>query len=86
LDGFPDFLAIFASGNDRTPYLVYSRPCAHGVVGCDSKGKGRRGWVVVDDSGIKPLVNVKDARGVTFLDMDEDVSGFSNTVCICDHK
>lgn len=74
MDGFPDFLAIFASGNDRTPYLAYSKHCASGVAGCDSKGRGRRGWEVAANSGMKALANVKDARGVAFLDMDEDVS------------
>lgn len=77
LDGFLDFLVISASGDDRTPYLVYSTPCAPGVVGCNpSDGSGRRGWRVADIGTIS-LKNVKDARGVTFLDMDEDVSYFS---------
>ncbi|EKM81384.1 hypothetical protein AGABI1DRAFT_106101 [Agaricus bisporus var. burnettii JB137-S8] len=67
LDGFPDFLAIFASGDDRTPYLAYSKHCASGVAGCDSNGPGGRGWEVAT-----ALANVKDARGVAFLDMDED--------------
>ncbi|KAL9714709.1 hypothetical protein Ac2012v2_001367 [Leucoagaricus gongylophorus] len=72
LDGFLDFLLISASGDDRTPYLVYSTPCAPGVVGCNpSDGSGRRGWRVAD-IGTMSLKNVKDARGVTFLDMDED--------------
>jgi integrin alpha FG-GAP repeat containing protein 1 len=72
LDGFPDFLVIIASGKDRTPYLVYSQPCAPGVTGCNSNGSGRRGWSVAS-VGTKSLESVKDARGVTFLDMDEDV-------------
>jgi len=74
LDGFLDFLAISASGDDRIPHLVYSVPCAPGVVGCNpSDGSGRRGWRVAN-IGTTSLENVKDARGVTFLDMDEDVS------------
>ncbi|KAJ3570120.1 hypothetical protein NP233_g4613 [Leucocoprinus birnbaumii] len=72
-DGFPDFLTIIASGNDRSPYLVYSVPCGSGVAGCRSDGNGRRGWKVAE-AGTVPLANVKDARGVTFLDMDEDGS------------
>lgn len=71
LDGFPDFLTIIASGNDRTPYLVYSVACAPSVAGCKSDGSGRRGWKVAD-AGTESLKKVKDARGVTFLDMDED--------------
>ncbi|KAF7783261.1 hypothetical protein Agabi119p4_2637 [Agaricus bisporus var. burnettii] len=57
LDGFPDFLAIFASGNDRTPYLPYSKHCASGVAGCDSKVRGGRGWEVATNSGMKALAN-----------------------------
>lgn len=73
LDGFPDFLTIIASGNDRTPHFVYSVRCAPGVTGCKSDGSGRRGWMVAD-AGTKALQRVKDARGISFLDMDEDVS------------
>jgi hypothetical protein len=41
-------------------------------VGCASDAN-KRGWSVVT-KGTEPLDNVKDARGVAFLDMDEDVS------------
>ncbi|KAF9453642.1 hypothetical protein P691DRAFT_812990 [Macrolepiota fuliginosa MF-IS2] len=70
-DGFPEFLAIIALGSDRTPHLVYSVPCGPGVAGCKPDGSGKRGWKVAD-AGTKALGNVKDARGISFLDMDED--------------
>ncbi|KAF5357873.1 hypothetical protein D9756_001989 [Leucocoprinus leucothites] len=65
------FPLSFRKGNDRTPYLVYSVACAPSVAGCKSDGSGRRGWKVAD-AGTESLKKVKDARGVTFLDMDED--------------
>jgi len=77
LDGFPDLLFIIAppgASHDRVAKLVFSVPCAKGVVGCASNGSGRRGWSVVT-KGTEVLDEMKDARGVTFLDMDEDVSG-----------
>ncbi|KAI0792754.1 hypothetical protein C8Q75DRAFT_751250 [Abortiporus biennis] len=74
-DGFPDILAILATGSgsrrERTPYLAYSVACAKGVPGCDAKGKGKRGWNVLQKGG-DILASVKDARGVAFMDMDED--------------
>lgn len=80
-DGFPDILAIVASGTGsrrpRTPYLALSVPCEKGIAGCSSDGHGRRGWKVVR-KGTDPLKNVQDARSVAFLDMDEDVSIFSD--------
>ncbi|TFK34872.1 hypothetical protein BDQ12DRAFT_688981 [Crucibulum laeve] len=71
LDGFPDFLAIVGSGNVRTPHLVYSVPCGHGVAGCATDGSGKRGWEVAS-KGTDRLREIKDARSVSFLDMDED--------------
>ncbi|KAG6836589.1 hypothetical protein H0H93_006332 [Arthromyces matolae] len=44
LDGFPDILMIVGFGGDRVPSLIYSTPCAVGVVGCWADGSGRRGW------------------------------------------
>ena len=73
LDGFPDFLIITGSGKDRIPSLVYSVPCAVGVVGCGKDGLGDRGWKVAT-RGVESLQAVKDARSLSFLDMDEDVS------------
>ena len=73
LDGFPDLLIITGSGNDRIPSLVYSVPCAVGVVGCGKDGSVKRGWKVATQ-GVEPLQAVTDARSLSFLDMDEDVS------------
>lgn len=74
LDGFPDILSIIVSGSksDQTPKLVFSVPCAKGVVGCRADGGGRRGWQEAPRKGTETLESVKDARGVAFLDMDED--------------
>lgn len=76
-DGFPDILAVVASGStsyrSRTPYMVLSVPCGKGVAGCTSNGNGRRGWHIVKKDA-DPLYAVTDARSVAFLDMDEDVS------------
>jgi integrin alpha FG-GAP repeat containing protein 1 len=72
LDGFPDLLAITVAGRDQTPHLIYSVPCAANLVGCAKNGSGRRGWKVAT-KGVETLEAVKDARSVTFLDMDEDV-------------
>jgi integrin alpha FG-GAP repeat containing protein 1 len=73
LDGFPDFLIITGSGKDNIPSLVYSVPCAVGVVGCGKDGSGKRGWEVATQ-GVESLQAVTDARSLSFLDMDEDVS------------
>jgi integrin alpha FG-GAP repeat containing protein 1 len=35
-------------------------------------GTGRRGWMMVT-KGVEILNNIKDARSLSFLDMDEDV-------------
>ncbi|KAG5636137.1 hypothetical protein H0H81_009019, partial [Sphagnurus paluster] len=71
LDGFPDFLIILGSGKERFPSLVLSVPCAPGVVGCPSNGAGRRGWEVAK-KGVESLTTIRDARAVSFLDLDED--------------
>ncbi|PFH53586.1 hypothetical protein AMATHDRAFT_137318 [Amanita thiersii Skay4041] len=74
LDGFPDLLAITVNGKERVPNLVFSVPCTAGVVGCGSKtGSGRRGWSVAK-KGVEVLQDIKDARSVSFLDIDEDGS------------
>ncbi|KIY68406.1 hypothetical protein CYLTODRAFT_374377 [Cylindrobasidium torrendii FP15055 ss-10] len=67
LDGFTDFLFI-AGG---TPRLAYSVNCGKGVAGCTKDGKGARGWEV-ESKGMEALDDVKDARNVAFMDMDED--------------
>ncbi|KAF7298495.1 hypothetical protein MKEN_01374600 [Mycena kentingensis (nom. inval.)] len=69
LDGFPDLLFVVASGQDHTPKMVLSTPCGSGAVGC-SHG---RGWSVAT-KGTEVLDGIKDARGVAFLDLDEDGS------------
>lgn len=75
LDGFPDILLILVTGRGstrpRTPKLITNVPCAPGVAGCS--GKASRGWKAAV-KGVDALENVKDARGVAFLDVDEDVS------------
>lgn len=76
LDGYTDLLFIIDSHtvqDERTPKLVLSVPCARGVAGCSANGSGRRGWKAVT-AGAEFLDTITDARGVTFLDMDEDVS------------
>lgn len=73
LDGFPDILAITVSGKDHIPNLVYSVPCADDVPGCPKDNSGRRGWSLAN-KGVETLQTVTDARSVSFLDMDEDVS------------
>ncbi|KAI8999088.1 hypothetical protein BD414DRAFT_476952 [Trametes punicea] len=74
-DGFPDLLAVVVTGTgshrSRTPQLALSVPCTKGVAGCNGDGTGRRGWRVVKKD-VNPLTNVRDARSVAFLDMDED--------------
>jgi hypothetical protein len=74
LDGFPDLLFIVFNPSDgsQTPKLLFSEPCAKGLGGCDEKGQGRRGFQLIT-KGAETLEAVKDARGVAFLDMDEDV-------------
>ncbi|KAJ3892409.1 hypothetical protein GG344DRAFT_87791 [Lentinula edodes] len=69
LDGFPDMLLVVSTSQGRTPKMVYSVPCARGIIGCDANGK--RGWQVVK-KGVESLEEVKDARGISFVDMDED--------------
>ncbi|KAI0059037.1 integrin alpha N-terminal domain-containing protein [Artomyces pyxidatus] len=75
LDGFPDLLLITGTTQDRTRKvrLVLSEPCSGGgggVVGCNAAG-ARRGWKEVK-KGVEVLESVGDARGATFLDIDED--------------
>ncbi|KIK59028.1 hypothetical protein GYMLUDRAFT_74611 [Collybiopsis luxurians FD-317 M1] len=78
LDGFPDILMIISGSGSgskvgRIPKMVYSVPCSKsaGVAGCDKNGKGKRGWQVAT-KGVGDLDLITDARGVSFVDMDED--------------
>lgn len=73
LDGFPDLLIITAVGNEHTPKLILSVPCGSGVIGCSINGPSPRGWQVATED-VASLDSVKDARSVSFIDMDEDVS------------
>ncbi|KAH8102947.1 integrin alpha N-terminal domain-containing protein [Cristinia sonorae] len=70
-DGFPDLLAILASGNDHTPQMAYSVSCGKGVAGCNAGGNGRRGFQMLKKGG-EILRDITDARSVAFIDMDED--------------
>jgi len=76
LDGFPDMLAIPVHGNDRTPRLAYSVPCHSDLPGCPNISTGRRGWKMAT-KGVEFLENIKDARSLAFLDMNEDVGFFA---------
>ncbi|KAK2460674.1 hypothetical protein APHAL10511_007144 [Amanita phalloides] len=73
LDGFPDILMITVKGKERIPALLFSVPCSASVVGCRSNGSGRRGWTVATKD-VQALSDIKDARSVSFLDIDEDGS------------
>lgn len=80
LDGFPDLVPILVSTpaggrskQERTPRILHNVACAKGVIGCGADGNGRRGWNMLK-TGTKVLDGVKDARGIAFLDVDEDVS------------
>jgi integrin alpha FG-GAP repeat containing protein 1 len=77
LDGFPDLVLIRADSptprtTQFTPTILMNLPCGTaGSVGCE-KG-GRRAWRMVQ-TGTGPLNEIKDARGVAFMDIDEDGS------------
>lgn len=75
MDGFPEMLVIAATADRHTPKLLISKPCAKGLAGCDANGQGRRGFRLLG-RGAESLEAVYDARGVTFIDMDEDVRIF----------
>jgi len=74
LDGFPDLLFIVFDPSDlsQTPKLLFSEPCTKGLGGCDKNGEGRRGFQLVT-KGAETLEAVRDARGVSFFDMNDDV-------------
>lgn len=65
----------------RTPKLLFSVPCARGVAGCAPGGGGKRGWQGLAQRDAASLNSVRDARGVAFLDMDEDVRVLSALHC-----
>ncbi|KAK1216969.1 hypothetical protein PQX77_020372 [Marasmius sp. AFHP31] len=71
LDGFTDILLIAVNQRGQVPKLIYSAPCGgNGVKGCEAP-HAKRGWQVAI-KGVQSLEAIKDARGVSFLDMDED--------------
>ena len=63
---------ITVSGRERIPALLYSVPCSTGVAGCSPDGSGRHGWTIATKNA-RALSEIKDARSVSFLDVDEDV-------------
>lgn len=72
LDGFPDMLLII----NGTPRLLISQSCTKGLPGCNSDGSGRRGWKEAGKGlslNAKILQTITDARGASFVDIDEDV-------------
>ncbi|KAF8352219.1 hypothetical protein F5887DRAFT_874393 [Amanita rubescens] len=73
LDGFPDILMITVSGRERIPALLFSTPCSPGVAGCSSADSEKHGWTVAKNNA-RVLSDIKDARSVSFLDVDEDGS------------
>jgi integrin alpha FG-GAP repeat containing protein 1 len=77
LDGYPDILFIAVDGSNRVPKLAFSTSCAsHNgkdiVPGCAANGHGKRGYEVVTKD-VEVLEKIKDARSLSFVDMDEDV-------------
>lgn len=71
LDGFPDLVPIVVRQDGSvTPYVLLSHPCSTGANGC-SGSFGRSFGVLSKDTDA--LTKIKDARGVAFLDIDEDV-------------
>jgi integrin alpha FG-GAP repeat containing protein 1 len=72
LDGFPDLLFIRALSRnaEHTPTLLMNVACGTSGSSKCEKG-GRRAWKVVKQ-GAEPFEKVKDARGVAFIDIDED--------------
>lgn len=72
LDGFPDLVPIVVhKDGSRTPRVLVSHPCSPGVKGCSSSF-GRTFGIQTKNTGA--LDKITDARGISFLDIDEDVS------------
>lgn len=77
LDGFPDLLPIIAyDDGSATPELLISIACTKGAPGCLG-ARGRTFERLVKD--VVPLGHIKDARGVAFLDLDDDVGSRMGT-------
>lgn len=88
-DGFPDILALVVNGTARPPSgglfggsrgqgtqvkLLRNIGCKKGRTGCGEKSK-RRTLEVSRGHGIEALDGIWDARSVSWVDVDEDVSG-----------
>ena len=77
LDGFPDLIPIVVQKQDSsstTPILLFSVPCRKAMSGCyGRKEPAGRGYKMMMKN-TKELYNIKDARGIALLDLDEDVS------------
>lgn len=78
LDGFPDLLPIIAHngalyGIATTPWVLQSIPCTDRIKKNLGKCPSGRRFFEPVTSHVDPLRAITDARGVAFLDMDEDV-------------
>lgn len=77
LDGFPEilFIAVNPAG-ERIPKLAWSVPCSYaGEPGCSASSdsnSNKRGYFVATGGDVAVLETFRDARSVSFLDMDED--------------
>ena len=72
LDGFPDLVPILVhKDGSRRPHALVSNACSPAANGCSSSS-GRTFSVL--SKGTRALEQITDARGVSFLDIDEDVS------------
>ncbi|KAG8858531.1 hypothetical protein FRB96_005203 [Tulasnella sp. 330] len=76
LDGFPDILAIVSHLSqyrmDNKPWMLRSIPCDGQALPDNGRcAKGRRTFELVTHH-VEALATINDARGVAFLDMDED--------------
>jgi len=76
IDGFPDILAIVSHFTqyrfDNKPWIMRSVPCdGKPLPGGGRCAKGRRTFELVMHN-VVPLATIDDARGIAFLDLDED--------------
>ena len=71
LDGFPDLVPLIVQkDNSVTPHILISKPCAGGRNGCH--GNAGRTFERMS-RGTDALTQIRDARAVALLDLDEDV-------------
>lgn len=72
-DGYPDLLVLssaYGSAESGTVSLLQNKPCEDRYPGCGKDGRRRFETV---KKGAEALERIKDARGASFLDIDEDV-------------